>query len=127
MKVQLSDLIINKEEFTSLGFLEQAKYLAYFYVKITGDPIFTTRNIKDYFELADIPQPKNVTDLCRKLAEKEIFLSANGGYKLHRDAHHELELEFSNEKPKQKVSKKLRELVSKTSQKDNREFLAEAI
>jgi hypothetical protein len=127
MRVLLSDFIAKKDGFSSLDYLDQAKYLAYFYGKIKQDPIFTTRNIKDYFELADIAQPKNVTDLCRNLAAKKIFIPAGGGYKLHRDTFYELEGEFSDEKPKQKISNKLRELVSKTSQEDNRNFLIEAI
>ena len=127
MRVQLSDFIDRKEGFSSLDLIEQVKYLAYFYVKLTNDPIFTTRNVKDYFNLADLPQPSNVTDLCNKLVGKRVFVATDKGYKLHRETYRELRNEFSANKPKKRASKKLRDLLPKVKLDENRNFLNEAI
>jgi len=127
MQVQLSDFIDKKSGFSSLEFVAQVKYLAYFYVKLTKDPIFTARNIRNYFDLADVVKPKNVTDLCNHLVGKKVLVDVKNGYKLHRDTFQQLENEFSADKPKQTVSKKLRDLLPKVTKIDNRNFLSEAI
>jgi len=127
MRALVSDLIERKDQFSSMDYIEQVKYLAYFFIKLTKDTVFTARNIKDYFDLADLPHPANVADLCNKLAQKQVFLISGKGYKFHRDAYQELENEFSQDKPKAKASKKLRDLLPKVALVDNRNFLNEAV
>ncbi|MDD5473842.1 MAG: hypothetical protein PHU34_06800 [Candidatus Methanoperedens sp.] len=96
MKVIISDFIDKKPNFSSLSQAEQVKYLAYFYIKTTNDEIFTPQNVKTYFELANLPKPKNIPDVFKKLKEKNIFISSQNGYILHRDALKELDKEFSD-------------------------------
>ncbi|MDH4223612.1 MAG: hypothetical protein OEV55_08765 [candidate division Zixibacteria bacterium] len=127
MRESLSDWIDRKEGFSSLGFTQQVKYLAYFYTKLTNDPIYTAGNIKDYFDLADVTPPSNVNQLCNNLVLKRVFVPVSNGYKLHRETFRELEHEFSGDKPKRAVSKKLRDLLRKVKPSQNRTFLSEAI
>lgn len=127
MQVMLSKYIDKVDGFDSLSYTEQVKYLGYFFVKSYNDPIFTPKNIKDFFDLAHLPQPKNVADICSNLAGKKVFLPTKYGYKFHRSVFQQLEDEFSTEKPKKKISKKLRDLIPKISKDVNRNFLSEAI
>jgi len=127
MRVALSEWIDRKKGFSSLGFTKQVKYLAYFYIKLTNDPIFTASNIKGYFDLADVTPPSNVNQLCNNLVRKKVFVPAIKGYKLHRETYQELEHEFAGDKPKRTVSKKLRDLLRKVELSQNRTFLSEAI
>lgn len=97
MKVIISDFIDKKPNFSSLSQAEQVKYLAYCYIKYTKDEIFTTQNIKTYFELANLPPPKNISDVFKKLKEKNVFIPFQNGYILHRDVLKELDNEFSED------------------------------
>ncbi len=97
MRVIISEFIDKKPTFSSLPQTEQVKYLAYFYIKSTNDEIFTTQNVKTYFELANLPIPKNVSDIFNKLKTKNIFIPFKNGYVLHRDILKELNNEFSED------------------------------
>lgn len=127
MQIMLSEYIDKIDRFDSLSYTEQVKYLGYFFVKLYNGHIFTPKNIKDFFDLAHLPQPKNVADICNNFVKKKVFLPTNQGYKFHRSVFQQLENEFSTEKPKKKISKKLRDLIPKISKEVNRNFLSEAI
>lgn len=100
MKTLISEFIDKRPNFSSLSQTEQVKYFAYFYIKSTNDEIFTTQNVKAYFELANLPIPKNVSDIFNKLKTKNIFILFKNGYVLHRDILKELNNEFSEDEKK---------------------------
>lgn len=101
MRVIISEFIDKKPTFSSLPQTEQVKYLAYFYIKSTNDEIFTPLNVKNYFQLASLPQPKNLSDVFNKLKIRNIFIPFKDGYMFHRDVLKELDTEFS--KPEKEI------------------------
>lgn len=129
MKVLIHEYIDKIENFDKLPFTEQVKYLAYCYVKNTKDELFTPRNIKDFFELANLQEPANVNDIFIKLCDRKnpIFLKRSSNFTFQRSAFNKIEEEFSISKPKQITSANLRMLLKKIKNDDEARFLEEAI
>lgn len=127
MKLIIDEFLDKKEDFDKLSFTEQIKYLAYFYIKVTKDPIFTTRNINDLFDLAQINRPSNIPDLFNQLVKRKIFIKKKNGHVFHRTEFKSLDKEFSGNLPKKQVSKSLRNLVPKIKDSHKKKFLEEAI
>lgn len=93
MKVIINEYIDRIDNFCDLPFTEQTKYLAYCYVKNTKDELFTPKNIKTFFELANLTEPKNINDIFKKLSHKKnpIFLKRGKNYTFHRNSLKELD------------------------------------
>jgi hypothetical protein len=127
MEVQLSDVLDRKPEFSKLSQIDQVKYMAYFFIKIKKDPIFTPKNIKDFFDLASLPHPSNIHACFNELRKRDILIQNKNGYKLHRDIKRKLKEEFSTSKQDKKVSKTLRAHLKKVIEPNQRLYLKEAI
>jgi hypothetical protein len=108
MKVIINEYIDQIENFCNLPFTDQTKYLAYCYVKSTKDDLFTPKNIKTFFELGKLKEPKNIPDIFNKLSEKKnpIFLKRGANYTFQRDAFNEMEDKFNKNEKKQDVKVK---------------------
>jgi len=93
MRIIIDEYINKIDGFADLPFTEQTKYLAYFYVKNTKDELFTPKNIKTFFELASLPEPKNISDIFKKLSDKKKpdFLKRGPNYTFHRNTFREIE------------------------------------
>jgi len=127
MKVAISDLIDKKPDFSTLTYLDKVKYLAYFRVKTTEDPYFSTKNLEDIFALVCIKAPANMADIFAKLEKKNVFLKQNMGYIFSREAQIALDKEFPDNQHKVKAADSLRDLCSRVTQSDLRNYIEEAI
>lgn len=127
MQVMISDYLDKKQDFCSMSYIEQVKYMAYFFVKISEDQVFQSKNISHFFYLARIDKPANVSNMFTILKKRKVFIPVKGGYFFHRDEFRLLEEEFSKNKPKVKISKTLRSLLQKMKDENKRIFLEEAI
>jgi hypothetical protein len=134
MRVIINEYIDKIEGFADLPFTEQTKYLAYCYVKSTKDDLFTPSNIGNFFELASLDKPKNISDIFQKLSNRKkgnkIFLKRDAKrnlYSFERTVFKQLETELSGESPARKISTTLRKLVPKIHDKQESEFLEEAV
>ncbi|MCW8965768.1 MAG: hypothetical protein OQK82_03645 [Candidatus Pacearchaeota archaeon] len=134
MKVIINEYIDKIEGFVSLPFTEQTKYLAYCYVKSTKDEFFTPSNIIGFFELASLDKPKNINDIFQKLSNRrkghKIFLKKDAKrnfYSFERTVFKQLEEELGGESPARKISATLRKLIPKVQDKQESEFLEEAV
>ncbi len=98
MKVIINEYIDKIKNFSDLPLTEQTKFLAYCYVKITQDELFTPKNIKTFFELGNLQEPKNINDIFKKLSDrkKPIFLKRGKNYTFHRAAFKEIEERLNN-------------------------------
>ncbi len=103
MKVIINEYINQIENFCNLPFTDQTKYLAYCYVKSTKDELFTPKNIKTFFELGNLKEPRNIHDIFNKLSDKKnpVFLKRGANYTFQRDTFKEMEDKFSKNKEKQ--------------------------
>ena len=127
MKMIINDFLDKKENFSKLSFIDQVKYMAYFFTRINEDPFFIPKNIEHLFRLASIPKPANIADMFNKLKAKKIFLPAEVGFQFNRDELAKLDHEFPRSLQKKKVSKTLRDLVPKVKDSNKKKFLEEAI
>ena len=131
MRVIIDEYIDKIEGFSKKPFVDQTKYLAYCYVKSTKDKLFSPKNISDFFEIADLQKPKNISDIFLKLSDpkrkNQIFIKKGDVYSFERTAFNEIETEFGKEGPSRKISATLRKLVSKIIDKQESDFLEEAI
>ena len=114
-------------DFCSLSKTEQVKHMAYIYVKVYGDEVFTAKNIDKYFVLSHLQAPTNTYQHFKELLIDNVFIKYKYGYVFQRDAFRNLEKEFSESKPKRKISKTLRGLLSKIKDKNKIIFLEEAV
>jgi hypothetical protein len=127
MRAVISEFIDKKPGFSDLDLIDQVKYMSYFFVKTTKDPIFNAKNIEECFDLADIIKPKNVSDMLAKICKKGLFVPKEKGFSFQRDEFNKLEQEFSQNKPQIKILKNLEMLLVKISDANQRKFLGEAI
>ncbi|MFH1840162.1 MAG: hypothetical protein ABH849_03360 [Nanoarchaeota archaeon] len=129
MMLLIEEFLDKIEDFESLPFIEQIKYMAYIYVKTTKDSIFTPKNIIEFFEIAHLHQPTNMSDLFRKLSDKKkkVFVSFKGGYMLSRKTFKEIDSEFGVGIKKRKTSKTFKDLLNKIKDKNESNFLKEAM
>lgn len=123
----LTDYIDRKPDFSKLSQAEQVKYMAFFYAKISGNLLFTPKNIVDCFDSESLKKPGNIHDVFNKLAKRDIFLTRKGGYIFQRDVLSSLETEFHISKPVRKVSKSLRDFSGKIKNPHREAFLKEVI
>lgn len=107
MRAIINEYVDKIANFSDLPFMEQTKYLAFCYVKSNNDELFTPKNIKDFFELANLKKPININDIFKKLSEqkKPIFLKRGANYTFQRNAFKEIEEELSGSQTKEKVLK----------------------
>jgi len=98
MEILISKFLDKKPGFSDLSFMEQVKYMAYFFVKVKKDTIFTPKNIDLFFKLASLPKPKNISDMFNKLVKKDVFVPSQNGFVFHREEFRKLEEEFSESK-----------------------------
>ena len=100
MKIIIDTYIDKIEGFSDLPLTEQTKYLAYCYVKNTKDELFTPKNIKTFFELGNLKEPRNINDIFKKLTDrkKPIFLKRGKNYTFHRTAFKEIEMVLNQNK-----------------------------
>ncbi len=96
LKNRIETFIDMKEGFEDLSFMEQIKYLAYFYVKSTENREFTPNNIKQVLEMVSLPLPKNIQDLFNKLRNKKVFVK-NKAFSINRKIYRGIEKEFSSD------------------------------
>ena len=108
MKVIIDEYINQIENFCELPFTDQVKYLAYCYVKNTRDELFTPKNIKTFFELGNLKEPRNIPDIFNKLSDKKnpVFLKRGSNYIFHRDTFKELENQFTKQHKKRDYTEK---------------------
>lgn len=92
MQALINNFLDRKLDFSSLSFIEQVKYMAYFYTRSTDDSVFTPQNIASFFDLAKLNKPKNISDILSK--NKKIFIQYKNGYVLNRDEIKILDREF---------------------------------
>lgn len=126
MQRLLNELLDKKSDISTLDFIEQIKYLAYFHTKIKGVSIFTPQNIITCFEWAQLPKPKNMKDMFNKSVEKGTFIPCKKGFVLNRDEIKRLEGEIYD-KPKIQITKKLRDLLPRITNSNEKSFLEEAV
>jgi len=127
MRVKISDYLDKKPNFDTLYHYQQVKYIAYFWVKIYKDEIFTKKNISDLFDLAYLSKPRNLNREFKKLVDRKEILVRDNSYIFERSTYKELETEFSATLPNKKVTRTLRDLLPKIIGKSNQKFLEEAI
>lgn len=116
-----------KQDFSQLGFGEQVKYIAFFYLKLNKKDIFYPKDLSETFELAHLPRPKNISQYIRLLVRNKVFIPKGDGYALHRDTDSKMEKEFNQHMPAVKFSHALRAISNKIADSDEKEFLDEAV
>lgn len=96
LKHKIEQFMDRKEGFDNLRFIEQIKYLAYFYIKSTGKTTFSPSDIGRVLRLVSLQSPKNVSDMCLKLYHKGIFVR-DTGFGINHKIFKDLEKEFSQQ------------------------------
>lgn len=92
---KLPNIVNQKRDFGNLNKSEQTKYLAYFFVKITNQKVFTAGDISPLFTLVGVDQPLNVRDLLNKMRGRGILIPTGSGFSFHRDTISQLDEEFN--------------------------------
>ncbi|RYC52692.1 hypothetical protein [Flagellimonas olearia] len=125
----LEEFVDSIDGFDKLTQREQVRLMSFFYVIVSKVSTFRTADIKKCFEDNDLSIPANIShDLLQLTKTKPPALVKKGKlFAFHRTERKNLENEFVGSKHKVKVSKILRNLLSKIKSKEQQAFLEEAI
>jgi uncharacterized protein (TIGR02391 family) len=91
----VQNFVDQKQGFGTLKKSEQTKYLAYFFVRITGGKTFNADDIAPLFNHVGVSTPENVRDILNKMKGKGL-IAVNGKFSFHRDLILQLDTEFKS-------------------------------
>lgn len=86
MKKKLNDFIASIDRFDSLAETQKVILLSYFYTEILVNSEITTKNLKECYDLADLPSAQNFGGEIKQLLKTKKFIKTKSGYKLSRSA-----------------------------------------
>lgn len=121
-------LIERTKEFEKLSQKEQIKRMAYFFCLTNNIEEFSTKNIREEFQVQKLSVPSGLASLIPQLAKSKppVFIKNKNGYLLHRTAKKQLDAIYVNIHEVE-VSDKLRDLIPKVKSKEQQSFLDEVI
>ena len=124
MHLVIGEYLDRKLDFGQLQLIDQVLYMAYFYVKTSKDAIFTSSNITECFDLAQMHYPTNIPARLKELSKKKKIIPKPNGYSFQREVFKKLEDEFGSSKPKKQVSHNLKTLLPKISDEQKKNFFS---
>ncbi|MDP3988147.1 MAG: TIGR02391 family protein [Candidatus Levybacteria bacterium] len=86
MKKKLNDFIASIDKFDTLAETQKVILLSCFYTEILVNSEITTKNLKECYDLADLPSAQNFGGEIRQLLKTKKFIKTKSGYKLSRSA-----------------------------------------
>ena len=112
----IETFLSNIDDFEKITKASQIDYIAYFI--LTKKPSFSPKDIKQIFNLLNLPQYSNISGYLRKNTGKKFVVKGKDCYAITRQFQKDLDLLFNNQKTLPKPSDNLfpQELLNNTRQ-----------
>ena len=95
---KLNDFITSINDFGSLSDSDKVIFLSYFGTELLKNPDVTTKNLRDFYNQADLPSPQNFGGEVKQLLRSKKFIKTSNGYKLSRFAKEEVVATINSQK-----------------------------